>query len=547
MKNKIILLVLGFFLVFNVKALSLNDELNNWISENKDIASKIVMDSVNACVDNYNQTCVLDKIVAELNRQGYTEEAEALNQNRDEILNITVADKEEIKESVTDSINTLTNNAITFIDSFKVFSVTYSNALIDSIDEQLVTSIKSCNDDFVCAFDKVVAKLNSKGFLSASINLNSLRGKVVTLNNDYEKVMNSLSAYLLINEANDFDSITDLFIDLKQNIQKLKTPMNNLLKIYYDDIYERIEDRIDNIGTNNIIDIYNDIINKLDSYTDLEMALLNKINKFESFYNSYNLTDYENIIKRELNSYRDYYRTNLIDRLDVKLNSYLDNKINDIVDNTDITNNDSVIDRNTKLYDIMSKINELKQSIIDFINERNNKISFPLINEYIVAEKEYIGLKFDEAYTKTESYIIDILLIENKNAIDASKLIIDNSSDIILTKFNHMIGTDFLNKLKPTYGTLNAKNLYNDKIGTLSKVEVNVFDVVAKSVTIVVVGDVSPTGEVDITDIVRTCNHMFGKITLEGYEYMAADTDMNNTIDITDIVNIANIMFGKEI
>ena len=110
-----------------------------------------------------------------------------------------------------------------------------------------------------------------------------------------------------------------------------------------------------------------------------------------------------------------------------------------------------------------------------------------------------------------------------------------------------MIGTDFLNKLKPTYGTLNAKNLYNDKIGTLSKVEVNVFDVVAKSVTIVVVGDVSPTGEVDITDIVRTCNHMFGKITLEGYEYMAADTDMNNTIDITDIVNIANIMFGKEI
>ena len=60
----------------------------------------------------------------------------------------------------------------------------------------------------------------------------------------------------------------------------------------------------------------------------------------------------------------------------------------------------------------------------------------------------------------------------------------------------------------------------------------------------IVKGDVTPSGRLDISDVVRMANRMFDKVSLNEYETIAADMNDDNKIDITDIVYLCNKIFN---
>ena len=69
-------------------------------------------------------------------------------------------------------------------------------------------------------------------------------------------------------------------------------------------------------------------------------------------------------------------------------------------------------------------------------------------------------------------------------------------------------------------------------------------DLVVKDFLFIVKGDVNPSGRLDISDVVRMANKMFGKISLSEYETIAADMNDDNKIDITDIVYLCKKIFN---
>ena len=64
-----------------------------------------------------------------------------------------------------------------------------------------------------------------------------------------------------------------------------------------------------------------------------------------------------------------------------------------------------------------------------------------------------------------------------------------------------------------------------------------------KEFDIVVRGDVSPDGRIDITDLVKLCDKMYGLSNLDTFEMLAADFDENNKIDITDLVSLCDKLY----
>ncbi|MCL2433333.1 MAG: CotH kinase family protein, partial [Clostridia bacterium] len=57
-------------------------------------------------------------------------------------------------------------------------------------------------------------------------------------------------------------------------------------------------------------------------------------------------------------------------------------------------------------------------------------------------------------------------------------------------------------------------------------------------------GDANGDGKVDIEDILRVRDHIFGIVKLSGVDFWAADTDDDKRIDVFDILGIRDIIFG---
>lgn len=79
-------------------------------------------------------------------------------------------------------------------------------------------------------------------------------------------------------------------------------------------------------------------------------------------------------------------------------------------------------------------------------------------------------------------------------------------------------------------------------IGTGAKIQTVVEGEVIKEITVVIMGDVSGRGSVDIGSLVMMANHIKNNGGLEGAFAMAADMNGNSIIDIGDFVQVANLL-----
>ena len=281
-------------------------------------------------------------------------------------------------------------------------------------------------------------------------------------------------------------------------------------------------------------DAANSLLNKYD----------NRLNSWQDIYNKYDLESYE--VKNYFSDFYSRIKTDgnaLYDKAEAKLQSILDDKITIIVNDTDISNPESILQRNSKLYNIIDEITSVKQDANSKYQEVVSHIKINELQTYANKAQTKINNRLDEAIEYTKSYLLLYTYLDVKKASDRTYINIDHENKLIIYNQTDLNSNNFINRLKADYGTLSYDNLYGSNIGTLSKININYNDQVISQYTIVVKGDIAPTGRLDITDVVKLSDKIFGKIELDNIQKIAADIDNNNVYDITDVVKLCDKIF----
>ena len=424
------------------------------------------------------------------------------------------------------------------VETLTTWSNSYSESFKDIIDRDLIDDI---------SVDAVISRLRQEGHINAAADLESIRPSVKDDINYLKTTVDMMEYY--INHDIDTDTVddTDIYYKLRRSFRNLKEPINNLIRIYYNSYYSELENRIDNFNSyHELKDLYDELMDKLNGSTFNKFK--QELDKVKEIYISKDLEIYEPMIKDEFRSYYQTFKSDydrLYTKLENKLQEKLDEKLDEILNSVDRTNLTQVIEANRKIYNIMNEIDELKEDISDKINRLNNYfIDIDIVIEYAEDYEIKIVNRLNEAYNYTKSKLIDLdLLVSVKNESDKKKIKVDNENGIIIYDSKDLTPSTLINKLLTNYGELKESNTYNNKIGTKSKLSVYYGTDLLKDFIVVVRGDISPNAKIDITDLVKLCDKMYGLTNLDTYEMLAADFDNNSKIDITDLVNLCDRIY----
>ena len=430
-------------------------------------------------------------------------------------------------------------NSNTIMSKIYEWSNIYKEDLKNTLTLDFINNLKG---DYNIDIDLIINELESNGYINASLKLSELKNEIIESINYFNDTLNILESYFNENVDGGVVGSTDLFIQIRESLINLKTPIKNIFDIYYDIFYDEIINKIDKYDkTSDLINLYeNTISNIINLYKKYET----RINNWQKIYNSYYLNDYEDLFKDYLGTYKTKIKEDIdviYNKLEEKLQAKLDSKIEVIVNNTVNLSRDSIINRNNELYNIIDYIKEKQELVNNEITKINNKIEIDTILNYVEKYKDKIDKRLNEAILYTKSYLIDDLELTLKN--DSDKTYIKIDTDIIIFNGENLDINNFINKLLVSYGNIEVDNDYNGNIGTLSKMKVLYNDTLIKELTLIVKGDVNPSGRIDITDIVNVCNKMFGKQSLDLYQTQSADMNDDSKIDITDIVLLCNMLF----
>ena len=430
-------------------------------------------------------------------------------------------------------------NSNTIMSKIYEWSNIYKEDLKNTLTLDFINNLKG---DYNIDIDLIINELESNGYINASLKLSELKNEIIESINYFNDTLNILESYFNENVDGGVVGSTDLFIQIRESLINLKTPIKNIFDIYYDIFYDEIINKIDKYDkTSDLINLYEKTISNI---INLYKKYETRINNWQKIYNSYYLNDYEDLFKDYLGTYKTKIKEDIdviYNKLEEKLQAKLDSKIEVIVNNTVNSSRDSIINRNNELYNIIDYIKEKQELVNNEITKINNKIEIDTILNYVEKYKDKIDKRLNEAILYTKSYLIDDLELTLKN--DSDKTYIKIDTDIIIFKGENLDINNFINKLLVSYGNIEVDNDYNGNIGTLSKMKVLYNDTLIKELTLIVKGDVNPSGRIDITDIVNVCNKMFGKQSLDLYQTQSADMNDDSKIDITDIVLLCNMLF----
>lgn len=458
--------------------------------------------------------------------------AYALNVTEDEMIERVKTTETKVEET----INLLTN-----------WSNSHAYSLKSLVNRNFINQLG--NLDVAYNIDLVINELNSNGYVDSANALSLMKTDLV---NNYDYVLESLNMvedYLQKHSSSGVTGNLDLFLQFRQTIKNLKNPIVDLVNIYYEMDYSDIRQKISQYDTaSEILELYNDALEKIDIIDSIFSKFETRIIRWQEIYNAYYLSDYNSLFVEYFGEYYNKVRAeynNLYTELETRLQNKLDEKIQVIVKDTDITDASSVMTRNTKLYDIMDYINEVKNEVISSFEQVNSLIKIEKVIEKVNNQQQRIIDRFDEAIYYTEDYIIDFPKLTVKEKEDEKYIKIDYTKGIIIYNQAELNESKFVDRLIATLGDIKTVNIYGGKIGTLSKIQLHYNSIVIGDYVIVVKGDIAPNAAFDITDVVRLCNKMFGKIELDQYLTIAADMNDDSKIDITDVVLLCNRLFNK--
>ena len=442
-------------------------------------------------------------------------------------------------ENILDRINNTENYALDLINKLTIWSNDHAYTIKDLVDKDLIDSL---------SIDNIILKLKESGYNDASNNLESIKDSLNADSDYIETTFRYIDNYLDNNLNIDNVDETDIFYTCRNVLKKIKTPLNNLIRIYYNLYSNDINNKIESFNNiSELIDLYNNyFLDFFESNTGFS-KIKAYLNKLKDLYDKY-LYVYEPQIKDEFRSYyeslkKDYDK--LYKKLESKLQNKLDDKINEITGDVSKSNIDEITKANDKLMEIMERIESVKDNVNNKFQKLDNYFSgIDIVLKYSSNYKEEILSRLTEAYDYTKSKLLDLgLVIKLKNEQDKKNIIIDTENELIIYNSKDLSINTLINKLLVNFGQLRESNTYSGKVGTKSKLLVNYNNKILKSFNIVVRGDIKPNGRIDITDLVKLCDKMYGLINLDNFEMIAADFDSNFKIDITDLVNLCDKIY----
>lgn len=460
--------------------------------------------------------------------------------------NITIA--EELNGSdVLNRIDSSEAVMLNLINNLTVWSNNHANDLKGIINKELLDSMSS--DDL--NIDFIINKLNAKGYYSAASDLEGIKSSIKSDASYLRTTLQQIADYLENDPVSDGVDEVDILYHSRSVFRNVKSPLKALIKIYYDLYYNDINSKIDNISSyDELMEIYDNIADRLVDTNNLYSKFKEKWNRFKNIYDSKSLEIYEPAFKEEFRSIYNTFKTDynkLYNRLEQRLQTKLDEKIDNIITGVDITDFSEVNTANGKLDDIMNKINTTKNKIQTKFNQLNELVNgVHIIEEYYPEYENKIIDRLVEAYDYTESKKLTFasLILSRKNGITEKEVKIDNDRALVIYNSKDLTPLGLLNKLTVNYGDLREVTTYSGKIGTKSIIEAYYGASTLKQFTIVVRGDIKCDGRVDITDIVKFFDKMYGETELDEYQMLAADFDDNSKIDITDMVKLFDRFYG---
>lgn len=437
------------------------------------------------------------------------------------------------------------NTTIELINVLNQYGKQYGNDLIMVMDDQLLTGITSA--DYTANINLVIQALKNNGYNDAANALVNIKNTIVSKLNNIESGLDLIETYLIDSQDLGLIGNSDLFGQIKASVRNLKTPLNSIFTTYSNLNYNPLISKISNYSIDELINFSRQSFGMLDIFT----SQIERVEKWQDIFYIYHLDDYNDYFDIYFDKYysKVYSKySNIYNKLENKLQARLDAKIQEIVDNTYELDPLSVANRNEALYKIMNYIVEIESEANNALNKAQSIIKIEQIINEINKESDKIINRFEESYEYVESYLLEFIDLVPKTAKDEKYIDIDyNEGLVVYDDYSNLKANYFINRLLANIGTLSLNNLYNQKVGTGSVIEINYNQIVVGSYTLVVKGDIKADGEIDITDIVDICNHMFGKKKLNDLSLIAAnmDNDKDSTIDITDVVRLCDVIFKE--
>lgn len=449
------------------------------------------------------------------------------------------------EEYVIDRVKKSEVKAQVLLNDLTIWSKSYSNTTKVILTKDFLNKLDYQN--YKTNMDLIIKELSSKGYNQASNDLLQKKQNILDNINYLKETLNILEIYLEENVENGVLGSTDLFIQLRSSLKDLKQPSVDLFNIYYDMYYDDVNNKINEYDSvSELIDLYETMLDKLANFDFIIGKLQDRVDKWQDLYNEYNMQDYEDLFIDEFGDYYSKLESNLkklYTKVENKLQQKLDDRITTIVNNTDLTDVNSIISRNKKLYDIINSIEDAKTEVKDKFSNVNSYLKVDRISKLMNKYQTKVINRINEAINYTKNYLLDVIDIEVKEESYKPFISIDKESGLIVYNLDKLSTTEFINRLFTSYGNFSISNTYKNNIGTLSILKITYNNVLIKEFKLIVKGDINPSGRIDISDVVKMCNKMFGKENLDMYQMMAADMNDDSRIDITDVVKLCNKLF----
>lgn len=431
-----------------------------------------------------------------------------------------------------DKVNDLFGDLIDFVSNNK-------NGIKSLMNREFVENYNETS--FEGGINLVITELRSNGFNNSALELDVLKPKLIDNYNYYKETVSITKEYLEFYKDLGVTGNLDIFIEVRGLFKDNKDKISSLGSKYYSIGFEVVKDNLDRVS-------FKDVVNKFDYIFELDIVskLFEQADDYMSLYNSYHLEDYEDVFKDYL---RGYYKTlsedysKLYDLMEEKYQLVLDDRIKLIVDDTDMSSDESINIRNRKLYELIDEIDGVNSVLNNRFAEINSKISISSIKKYTREYQDDIVNRLDDAGSYVASYILDNIRVSLKDNSYSNILFINTSKEYVVY-YGNDLSTGIIDMLSASYGSLIGSSLFDGNIGTGSKLYVMNDSFILKEYLFIVKGDVNPSGKLDISDVVRMANKMFGKVNLNEYQFIAADMNDDGKIDITDIVLLCNKLFN---
>ena len=154
--------------------------------------------------------------------------------------------------------------------------------------------------------------------------------------------------------------------------------------------------------------------------------------------------------------------------------------------------------------------------------------------------KVYIGERVVDEYLITDEYLE---FDESLNIDDVNNIIFKLKEGITVSDILSYISTS--GKIKIKNKTSNVIE-NSDIIGTGYKIEIELSSG-TKEYTLVVLGDVTGDGIVNIADVLKIADHTINKNILTDYEELASEVTNDTNLNIADVLKIADYTLDKRI